>query len=71
VDDLLVGKVYAVACRRKGRFEGRLEAFDETLATLTITRGRASAMLAENELGVGETVTVRRSFAFLAEVSGG
>ena len=56
------GAVYAVSSQRKGNFTGRLVSHDDTWATLEITKGKANAMLAYNEVGKGEQVTVRRSF---------
>lgn len=65
------GRTYRVVSSRKGTFTGKLISHCETWATLEITRGKASAMLRDNERGVGEEVTVRRPHATLTEVSCG
>jgi hypothetical protein len=57
--DLQIGKEYLVSHSRKGTFTGRVKAIDDTWATLEITSGRAGAMMAYNEVGIGEDVTVR------------
>ena len=62
-----IGKHYLVNSQRKGTFMARLDSFDDTWANMTITGGKASAMLAENEREKGEEVTVRRSFCKFTE----
>jgi hypothetical protein len=66
--DLIVGRTYHVASRRKGKFTGKLVSQDDTWATLEITSGKAGAMLPYNEREVGEEVTVRREWCTFTEV---
>ena len=58
---LEVGKVYEVFSSRKGKFRMQLTKQDETWATGIITKGKAKAILAYNEVVTGEEVTVRKS----------
>ncbi|MCW5591017.1 MAG: hypothetical protein KIS74_02860 [Burkholderiales bacterium] len=65
---LSVGTTYRVDHTRKGRFTVRLTRFDDTWATGVVVDGLAAALLPENERGVGEEVTFRRSFATFSEL---
>lgn len=67
--NLIRGHSYKVASTRKGTFTGQLVVADDTWATFEITKGRAAAMLPENERTKGEEVTVRRSFCAFTEVT--
>lgn len=67
MSELNDGAVYNVSSQRKGNFVGRLINHDDIWATLEIMEGKAGAMLAYNERGKGEEVTVRRSMATLTE----
>lgn len=66
---LELGKVYDLVCQRKGKFRMKLTHHDETWATGIITKGKAKAICAYNEVETGEEVTVRKSFATFNEVS--
>lgn len=66
--NLKIGKEYRVNHDRKGTFFGRLKELDETWATLDIVRGKAEAVMAYNEAGVGEEVKVRLAFCRFAEL---
>jgi hypothetical protein len=65
---LEVGKVYDVVSQRKGNFKMQLTHHDDTWATGIITKGKAKALLAYNEVEKGEEVTVRKSFCTFTEV---
>jgi hypothetical protein len=69
MDPLENGATYSVESQRKGNFVGRLVHHCATWAVLEITKGRTSAMMAYNECGPGEEVTVRRSMATLTKVT--
>jgi len=66
---LEVGKIYDLSCQRKGKFRMKLTHHDETWATGIITKGKAKAILAYNEVEKGEEVTVRKSFSTFTEVA--
>ena len=58
---MIDGKTYTVRHMRKGTFTGRLLSHDDEWARFEIVAGRTKTMLAYNEAGVGEEVSVRRS----------
>ena len=62
-----IGANYLINHRRKGVFFGRLDRFDDTWATFTVTGGKARAMLDYNEREKGEEVTVRRALGVFTE----
>jgi hypothetical protein len=62
-----VGKTYIINSTRKGIFTGVIASVDDTWASVLIINGHAKAMLDYNERGVGEVVTVRRSFCTFTE----
>lgn len=66
---MIDGNTYIVRHMRKGTFTGRLIYHDEDWARFEIVAGRTKAMLAYNEAGVGEEVTVRRSLCRFDEVA--
>ena len=66
---LEVGKIYDVVSQRKGRFTMQLTYQDETWASGVITKGKAKAMLAYNEVEKGEEVTVRKSLTTFTAVA--
>lgn len=59
--NLIRGQQYTVRSQRKGTFKAEFVSGCDTWATFRITSGKAGAMLPENEIEVGEEVTVRRS----------
>jgi hypothetical protein len=65
----VVGQSYRVAHSRKGTFTGTLKSVDGEWADFEITKGRAQAILPENEVETGEIVTVRDSLCHLTAVS--
>ena len=67
--NLEIGKIYDVFSSRKGKFRMRVTHQDETWATGVITKGRAKAILAYNEVEKGEEVTVRKSFTTFTAVA--
>lgn len=67
--NLEVGKIYDVVSQRKGKFRMQLTRHDETWASGIITKGKAKAILAYNEVEKGEEVTVRKSFTTFTAVS--
>ena len=67
--NLEVGKIYDVVSQRKGKFRIQLTHHDETWASGIITKGRAKAILAYNEVEEGEEVTVRKSFTTFTAAS--
>lgn len=67
--NLEVGKIYDVVSQRKGKFRMQLTHHDETWASGIITKGKAKAILAYNEVEKGEEVTVRKSFTTFTAVS--
>ena len=66
---LEVGKIYDVVSQRKGRFTMQLTYQDETWASGVITKGKAKAMLAYNEVEKGEEVTVCKSLTTFTAVA--
>ena len=66
---LEVGKIYDVVNQRKGKFRMQLTRHDETWASGVITKGKAKAIRAYNEVEKGEEVTVRKSFTTFTAVS--
>jgi hypothetical protein len=60
--NLEIGKTYVVTSQRKGSFKMKLTHQNETLASGIITKGKAKAIMAYNEVEEGEEVTVRKSF---------
>lgn len=67
-NNLEIGKTYHVVSQRKGRFVMRLTHHDETWASGIIVKGKASAILAYNEVHEGEEVTVRKSWTTFKEL---
>ncbi len=67
--NLEVGKIYDVVSQRKGKFRMQLTHHDDTWASGVITKGKAKAILAYNEVEKGEEVTVRKSFTTFYAVS--
>ena len=67
--NLEVGKIYDVVSQRKGKFKMKLTHHDETWATGVITKGKAKAICAYNEVEKGEEVTVRKSLTTFTAVS--
>ena len=65
--ELQIGKEYMVNHQRKGKFSAQVKAVDDVWATLEVTAGKAGAMCSYNEAGVGEEVTVRRSFCHFTD----
>lgn len=65
--ELQIGKEYMVNHQRKGKFSAQVKAVDDVWVTLEVTAGKASAMCSYNEAGVGEEVTVRRSFCHFTD----
>ena len=63
-----IGKTYDLSCQRKGKFRMRLTYQCETWASGIITKGKAKAILAYNEVEEGGEVTVRKSFCTFTEV---
>lgn len=66
---LEIGKIYDVVSQRKGKFRIQLTHHNETWASGIITKGKAKAILAYNEVEKGEEVTVRKSFTTFTAVS--
>lgn len=67
--NLEVGKIYDVFSSRKGKFTMQVTYQDDTWATGVITKGKAKAILAYNEVEEGEKVTVRKSLTTFTEVA--
>lgn len=67
--NLEVGKIYDVVSQRRGKFRMQLTHQDETWASGIITKGKAKAILAYNEVEKGEEVTVRKSLTTFTAVS--
>ncbi len=67
--NLEVGKIYDVVSQRKGKFRMQITHQDETWASGVITKGKAKAILAYNEVEKGEEVTVRKSFTSFTAVA--
>jgi hypothetical protein len=61
--NLEIGNVYNVFSSRKGKFRMKLTEQCDTWATGIITKGKAKAILAENEVEQGEQVTVRKELS--------
>lgn len=61
-NELIVGKTYKITHSRKGVFCGTVNSVNDEWANVTVTSGKAKAMLHYNECGPGEKLTVRRSF---------
>lgn len=61
--NLEIGKVYNVFSSRKGKFKMQLTSQCDTFATGIITKGKAKAILVENEVEKGEQVTVRKELS--------
>lgn len=59
---LEVGKTYLINHSRKGKFCGTVTSINDEWADVTVTSGKAKAMLSYNECGPGEALTIRRSF---------
>lgn len=68
VEQLEVGKIYALKCQRKGSFQIRLTHHDDEWITGVIIKGKTRAILKENESEEGEEVTTRKSFCTFTEV---
>lgn len=66
---MIDGKTYTVHHMRKGTFTGRLINHDDSWARFEIVEGRTKAMMAYNEAGVGDEVSVRRSLCRFAEAT--
>ena len=66
---LEIGKIYDVFSSRKGKFRMQVTHQDETWATGVITKGKAKAILAYNEVEKGEEVTVRKSLTTFTAVA--
>ena len=60
-NNLQVGKIYEIVSKRKGKFRMQLTHHDETWASGIITKGKAKAICAYNEVKKGEEVTLRKS----------
>lgn len=60
---LETGKIYKIFHHLKGKFEGILVNHNETWATILITKGRAKAILQENEVEKGGEVIIRKEYA--------
>jgi hypothetical protein len=69
--ELEVGKTYKIRSDRKGTFVARITMVSEVWVSAELVAGKAGAMLKENEVYVGEEVTVRRSFCTFTPVEGG
>lgn len=66
---LEIGKTYKVNSSRKGKFQFYLTSQCDTWATGVITKGKAAAIMAYNEVEKGEEVTVRKSLTSFEVVS--
>lgn len=66
---LEIGKIYDVFSSRKGKFRMKVTHQDDTWATGVITKGKAKAILAYNEVEKGEEVTVRKSLTTFTAVA--
>lgn len=60
---LEVGKKYKVFSSRKGKFTMQLTQQCDTWASGIIIKGKAKAILPENEVEKGEEVTVRKELS--------
>ncbi len=58
--EIEIGKIYDVFNSRKGKFRMKVSSYDETWVTGIITKGKAKAINAYNEVWKGEEVTVRK-----------
>jgi hypothetical protein len=66
--ELEVGQTYKVNHSRKGIFTIRLDHFDQEWVTGYIVDGKAGAMLEYNEIGAGEPITFRKTFATFTKI---
>lgn len=66
---VVVGKTYKVTHSRKGRFVLRVTAVNGEFATGVIVKGRAHAMLEENEREVGDELAFRIAHCTFEEVA--
>ena len=60
--EIKIGEEYFVTHKRKGRYQARIDAIRGEWIDMTITAGRATALLSYNEVETGEQVTGRDSF---------
>lgn len=63
-----VGKTYKIRSDRKGTFVARITMINDVWVTGVLVSGKAGAMLKENEVYVGEEVTLRRSFCSFDQI---
>jgi hypothetical protein len=59
--NLEIGKIYNVHSQRKGKFQMIVNDIDNDFVHGMIITGMAKAILPENEVYAGETVSVRKS----------
>ncbi len=66
---ILKGSVYRVKHRRKGNFYLLVQRADENVTMGMVIEGKAGAILEENEVSIGEKITIRNSFCEFKKVA--
>lgn len=64
---LEIGKTYDVTHSRQGKFKMKVTSLDSEFCTGVVTDGYTQTLLADNERGEGEEITIRISFCTFKE----